>query len=124
MARYQKLPKSGKHYFRQGGKRICVRPGEIVEAEADELGSTISTYKCLDPQPPKPSEPEPTQRLFAKHAGGGRYNVINEATGKRINDVTLSKEEAQSLADKGLDEEDDASSGDGQAGGGDTDNGD
>jgi len=124
MARYQKLPKSGKHYFRRGGKMICVRPGEIVEAEEYELGGAISTYKCLDPQPPKPSELEPTQALYLKHQGAGRYNVINVATGEAINDVLLSKEEAQSLADKELDEEDDASRGDGQAGGGDTDNGD
>lgn len=116
MARYQKLPKSGKHYFRRGGKMICVRPGETIEAEDYELGGFISTYKCLDPLPPKPPEPEPTRALFAEHRGGGRWNVINKVTGKPINDDLLSKEEAESLVDKGLEEEgeDDASRGDGQ----------
>lgn len=84
---------------------IRVRPGETIEAEEYELGGAISTYECLNP-PPKPPEPEPTRALFAEHRGGGRWNVINRATGKSINDELLSKEEAESLVDKGLEEED------------------
>jgi len=113
MALYRKLPKSGKHYFRRGGKMICVRPGETIEAEEHELGGAISTYTCLNP-PPKPSEPEPTRGLVAEHRGGGRWNVINQAPGKPINDELMSKEEAEALAEKGLEEVEDASRDGGQ----------
>lgn len=120
MARYRKLPKSGKHYFRRKGEMICVLPGETIEAEPHELGGAITTYECLDPPPPPA---EPTRGLFAKHVGGGRYNVINEATGNPINDELLSKGEAEALVEEKLDEEDDASRDDGQAGDdGDADN--
>jgi len=41
-------------------------------------------------------------KLKAVHKGGGKYNVINEATGKPVNDVLLSKKEAFSLAADGV----------------------
>lgn len=96
MARFKKLPKSGNHYFRRAGQMIRVRPGDIVEAERHELGNAISTYECLDPLPP---EPEEVRTLVARHAGGGRYNIINTVTGKKINDKTLSKEDAKLFID-------------------------
>ena len=118
MARYKMLPEKGKHYHRQDGKIVCVKPGDVIDTEECELRGAKDKFVRLDPPEP---EPEPTRGLYAEHAGAGRWNVINRATGKAINDELLSKGEAQSLVEKGLEEEDDASRGDGQAGGGDTD---
>lgn len=112
MARYQMLPRMGKHYLRQGGKTVCVKPGDIIDVEEYELRGAIDKFTRLDPLPP---EPEPTRGLYAKHVGGGRYDVMNRATGKPINDERLSKAEAQALVDKGLEEENDASRDNGQA---------
>lgn len=106
MARYRMLPDKGKHYCRQGGETICVKPGDVIDTEDYELRGAMDKFIRLDPPPP---EPEPTRGLYPKHVGGGRYDVINRATGKPINDVRLSKEEAQALVDKGLEEENDAS---------------
>ena len=119
MARYKMLPKMGKHYFRQDGRTVCVKPGDIIDTEECELRGAKDKFVRLDPPTP---EPEPTRGLYPKHAGGGRWNVINEATGNPINDELLSKEEAQALVDKGLGEDYDAGTGDGQAAGGDPDN--
>lgn len=102
--KYRKLPNSGKHHFRQNGKMICVHPGETVEAEPHELGGAILSFECLNPPPPTP-EPEPPQGLYADHAGAGRWNVINPATGKAINDELLTKDEAQSLIEERLAED-------------------
>lgn len=118
MARYQMLPKKGKHYFRQGGTTVCVRPGDIIDTEECELRGAIDKFIRLDPLPP---EPEPAQGLYADHAGAGRWNVINPATGKAINDELLTKDEAQSLIEERLaedtekGEEHGAGSGDGEA---------
>ena len=114
MARYQMLPKKGKHYFRQGGRTICVKPGNIIDTEECELRGAIDKFQRLDPPPP---EPEPTRGLYARHVGRGRYDVINRATNSPINDTRLSKEEAETLIEEQLAEEvegADASPGDGQ----------
>lgn len=115
MARYQMLPKKGKHYHRQAGGIICVKPGDIIDTEECELRGAIDKFVRLDPPLP---EPEPTRSLYAKHVGRGRYDVINKATGYPINEQRLSKEEAEALIEEQLAEEvedADASPGDGQA---------
>ena len=119
MAHYKMLPGMGKHYLRQGGETIRVKPGDVIDVEEYEIRGALDKFQRLDPPEP---EPEPTCGLYAEHAGAGRWNVINFATGKAINDELLSKEEAQSLVDKGLSEDYDASRDDGQTDGEDADN--
>lgn len=44
---------------------------------------------------------EPVASTFSiKHKGAGLYDVINDATGEKINDKPLKKSEAQELADE------------------------
>lgn len=112
-------PGMGWHGYVRNGKNIIVKPGDIIDVEEYELRGAADKFQRLDPPEP---EPEPTRGLYAEHAGAGRWNVINRATGKPINDELLSKEEAQALVDKGLNEEDDASRGNGQPAAGATDN--
>lgn len=104
MARYQMLPRMGGHYLRQKGKTTRINPGDIIDVEEHELRGAADKFTLVDPPPEPPPELEPTQALYAKHVGGGRWNVINPATDKPINDELLSKEEAQSLVDKELPE--------------------
>lgn len=104
MARYQMKPRMGAHYLRQEGRLTRINPGDIIDVEAYELRGAADKFTLVDPPPEPPPEPEPTQALYAKHVGGGRWNVINPATGEPINDELLSKEQAQSLVDKELPE--------------------
>ena len=87
----------GTHWFRQpDGRETPIRAGETIECEAWQLGGSIDRFEVVTPPPPPPP---PEVGLKAVHRGAGRYDVINEATGKPINSATLSKSEAQELID-------------------------
>ena len=84
----------GKHYIRRKGQMVMLKPGDGIDCEKYELGGAIFKFKQLEPDPPPP---EPKLGLKAVHRGAGKWDVVNEATGVKINDNLLTKEEAQGM---------------------------
>jgi len=85
----------GKHHIRRTGRMVVLKPGDKIDCEKYELGGAIFKFEQLEPDPPPP---EPKLGLKAVHRGAGKWDVLNEATGVKINDGLLTKEEAQELA--------------------------
>jgi len=83
----------GIHNHRDGQ---IVRRGEILVATQLEIEPFKNLFVPLDPLVDIKEE-QPTKRLFIEHRGGGKYNVINENTGKPINDELLTREQAENL---------------------------
>lgn len=96
--------KSGKYHGLKDGKKHTYAPGEIVELDPSQVQYMMDVLEPLEPLVTKEEqEAAPRKQLKAAHKGGGKYNVINKATGKPINDVLLSKEEAQNLVSGKID---------------------
>ena len=109
---YRRKAGYGPHFFRERDGKEREKPilaGEEIECEEWELGGSIHGFDVVVPPPPPPA---PNVGLKRVHRGGGRFDVVNEATGKPINSRTLTREEADDLiADAPaaeIDEEDDA----------------
>ena len=85
----------GKHYIRRDGRMVMLKPGDKIDCEKYELGGAIKKFEQLEPDPPPP---EPKLGLRAVHRGAGKWDVVNEATGVKINNELLTKEEARELA--------------------------
>lgn len=90
----------GTHTFRD--ERGAIEPGETFKATPFEVRNIQHKVEPLEPIPEEQEKP-PIQRFQVLHKGGGRYAVINEATGETVNDKWLSKTEANELA--GIDDE-------------------
>jgi hypothetical protein len=108
---YRLKPNFGTHWFREAnGKETPIKSGETIECEAWQLGGAIGRFEIV--QQPTPT-PHPSVGLKKIHRGAGRFDVVNEATGKPINSRMLSGPEADELiADGGpmegaLDEDED-----------------
>lgn len=100
--RFRLKPGYGKHYTTTDGKRVVLRAGDEIRCEPEDLGNARDKFEQLEPMPP-PAQPK--IGLKAVHRGGGRYDVINEATGTKINDKPLKKGEAEQLAGAGIPEQ-------------------
>ena len=85
----------GRHNLLVDGKEVVVEPGQEIACDEYLIKGAMDKFDCLDPPPPPPT---PTVGLIAKHFGGGRWAVVNETSGARINDDWLSKEEAIAIA--------------------------
>lgn len=81
----------GTHYL-PGMK--AVHPGDEIKCEKEELGGALDKFEQLDPDP-EPEKPKVGLKLL--HVGGGYYNVVNDATGKVLNDRPLKKEVAEEM---------------------------
>jgi len=90
--------KSGTYRNRRGK----FYPGDVFEAEEFEVRNFLDLLERLDPPPEEQEQdsPKPSIGLRLRHKGAGKYDVIYEATGQPINDVLLSKEEAEALIDE------------------------
>ena len=99
MAKF-KLTK-GVHYH----DRKRLKPGDEVECAPEKLRYFMDKFTVIEEDPVIEDIPEPVP-LEMKHRGGGRWDVINRATGKAINDIGLTKEEALALLDGGNERED------------------
>jgi hypothetical protein len=97
--------KSGKLHTRINGKRVTFHAGAIINLEFSQARGFKDSLEPLDPELPDPAPPQPKLGLKAVHRGRGRYDVVNELTGVKINDEMLSKEEAQALATTAVIEE-------------------
>jgi len=85
----------GKHRIRRDGRMAVLKPGDEIDCEKHELGGAIYKFEQLEPDP---SPPEPSMGLRAVHRGFGKWDVINEASGVKINDKPLTKGEAREMA--------------------------
>ena len=93
--------KSGKIHSRINGKMKIYQKGDILDMNPDDVVGFKDLVDQLDPDLPPP---QPKAGLKAVHVGGGRWNVVNEVTGKKINNKLLKKEEAQALVEAGSSE--------------------
>ncbi len=81
----------GSHRDRTGKK---ISAGDIVRVKHPaDLGGAIDKFEALDPAP---EEARPRTGLVAVPGHGRRWNV-EDPNGRRVNDVPLTKEEADDL---------------------------
>ena len=73
-----------------------VKAGETIECHDWQLGGHLHRFELLETQAPV-EPPRANVGLKAVHRGAGRYDVVDEATGKPINSSSLSKSEAASM---------------------------
>lgn len=96
---YRLKANHGTHWFlNPDGKETPIRAGETIECEPWQLGDAIRKFDVVVEAPPTPP---PAVGLKAVHRGAGRYDVINEATGKPINSESLSRAEANEMVQDG-----------------------
>lgn len=108
MARFRM--KSGSASMIIGGVRRECHPGDVVEAAYGEIPEAfLDQWEALDPPPPPPEEapPPPQAQLIVEPVAGkaDKYNVVNPATGKKLNTKGLSLADARALAGYPLDGE-------------------
>ena len=99
---YRKKEGYGKHTFNFNGKKHVVKAGECTPDVPKGFipKAFMDTYDLADGSVESAqtiAEGAPKKGLKAIHKGAGKYEVINEATGKPINDILLSKDDALSL---------------------------
>lgn len=94
MAKFKLI--KGVHYH--GKKRLVV--GDEIECSPEKLRYFMDKFEVIEEDPTIEDIKEPMP-LEMKHRGGGRWDVINRVTGKPINDIGLTKEEALALLDGG-----------------------
>lgn len=83
------------------GRNAMMRRGlDPAEVESRVPEGLALPRRVVETPPPSPPPPEPKQEevgLRLVHRGGGKYNVVNLATGEPINDTLLTKAEATLL---------------------------
>lgn len=119
MPRFRMKDKVGPHRHIDGK---WYEPGNVLVCEEHEIRGARDKFEMIEepertkstPQEPpeedKEIEPGPEAEgkemeeeendsvgLVLQHKGGGRYNVVNPATGDKINDEYLTKTDAESL---------------------------
>lgn len=83
----------GNHYMH----RRKLTPGEIVECDPSEVKSFMDRFEPAEAPPPEP-EPEVGLKVVAHVEGGNTFDVVNETTGKPVNDVPLTLDEARQVS--------------------------
>lgn len=94
---FRMLPDRGTHIHGVGREKVELHPGDEITCERWELKGAMDKFKCVQPATQVPPQAQPTVGLKLVHRGGQWYDVINEATGKPINDKALRKEDAEQL---------------------------
>lgn len=94
----------GKHIIPKGCTDISIKgkdneriavSGDILTCLPSRIAPFLDKFERIDLLPEY--SPPPQKELKKEHKGGGRYNVINVASGEKLNDVYLSKEEANEM---------------------------
>lgn len=75
-------------------ERIAIS-GDVLICKPSRIAPFLDKFKRIDLLPEY--NPPPQREFKKEHKGGGRYNVINIASGEKLNDVYLSKDEANEL---------------------------
>jgi hypothetical protein len=102
--------KRGKYSYQDtDGNAVVKHAGDIVECEPEKLKFFMDKFEQVDPDPPLPAPPVGLTMARASEEPN-QWNVINEATGKRINDIPLGLRDAQALVreNKAMMQEEDA----------------
>ena len=92
--KYRLKPDSGKHIMRDGK---VVLPGQTIRTDPENLKGAMDKFTVVDNQPELTDAEGPDATLVPRHKGGGYYDVINTVTGLRINQRSLTQEEAKGL---------------------------
>lgn len=94
--RFQLRPGKGKHHMRDHtGAMVVLRPGDIIDCHALDLGGAIGKFEQLEPDPPPVTV---SSTLTVVPAGDGTFNVVNPGSGLPLNDLPLSAQDASDLA--------------------------
>lgn len=89
--------KRGKYSYQDtDGNAVVKHAGDIVECEPEKLKFFMDKFEQIDPDPPAP-EPEVGLKMERASDEPNQWNVINETTGKPINDAPLGLREAQAI---------------------------
>lgn len=99
MARFKMKPKVGIHSAIINGTRVTLRPGDEVECDKHALGDFLYKFDVLDSGPEADAPDIETKHLQLQAKGGGWFDVINERSGRAINDRPLRKKDALELLD-------------------------
>jgi hypothetical protein len=112
--------------MKKDGKRIKMVPGDRITCEESELKPFLDKFRKIESKKKSVHSPRtriPHSKFTMEHRGGGKYNVINEGTGEKINDNLLTKEEALLIvgpqADKSTEDIEEVEDGDGSESKGD-----
>jgi hypothetical protein len=90
--------KKGKYTYQDAdGNTVVKRSGDIVECEPEKLQYFMDKFEQLDKNPPPPEPSVGLKKVRVPGEETNQWNVINEATGKPINDVPLNYRDAQAL---------------------------
>ena len=88
----------GSHRYRDAeGNLIVMRSGDIITCDPDRIKSLMFKFEQIDPDPPVPEPVVGLKKVRAPGEETNQWNVINEATGKPINDVPMNHRDAQAL---------------------------
>lgn len=94
----------GKHTIPEGCTDISIRgkdneriaiSGDVLICKPSRIAPFLDKFERIDLLPEY--NPQPQKQLKKEHKGGGRYNVINVTSGEKLNEVYLSKDEANEL---------------------------
>ena len=99
MAKFKLI--KGVHYH----DRKRLKKGDEIECAPEKLRYFMDKFEVIEEDPIIENIQEPMP-LEMRHRGGGRWDVINRATGKAINDIGLTKEEALAMMDGGNERDD------------------
>ncbi len=98
MPKYKLKDGVGTHYMRRSGLLVKVKQGEVVACTQQELGGAKDKFERIGPEPESPPLPKPITGLRLVERAGGWFDVINEATGEKINDTAVREDAAYALA--------------------------
>lgn len=90
------IPESCTDIFIRGkeNERIAIS-GDVLICKPSRIAPFLDKFERIDLLPEY--NPQPQKQLKKEHKGGGRYNVINVTSGEKLNEVYLSKDEANEL---------------------------
>jgi hypothetical protein len=107
MSLYKKI--AGIHYRKEAGGVVAYKPGMTIDATEAELKKhdpELATWKLVEEVVEKVEETPVLPEFQIEKIGEKQYNVINTATGEKLNDVPLTRKEAYSLIKTTTSEED------------------
>lgn len=95
MIKYKLLPNKGTYITKENKP---LKSGDIYSCPYGEIGKVaMRKFECLEPEKEKMErEGKPTNPHTMQHKGHGQYDVVT-ANGKKLNDNSLTKEEAENL---------------------------
>ena len=95
---FRKKEGPGRFYLRSGRGVNLVGPGETIHCRPEELGSHIDKFDRLDSVPESPPVVQYVHLRAIKREDGKGFDVISDFDGKPINDIPLTKAQAEAIA--------------------------